>query len=162
VDALELRHRAKGSGSVCRAILATLPTWFGIAESVDDYVTVADRSPTVIASHHGRDVGLVTIVTHSPYAAEVYVMGVAPEYHRQGIGRTMLEHVEDSLAGAGVAFLQVKTQSARRADEGYDRTRAFYLSYGFRPLEEWPRLWGPENPALQMIKDVRARPRPGP
>jgi GNAT superfamily N-acetyltransferase len=162
VDALELRQRATGSGSVCRAILVTLPTWFGIAESVDDYVAVADRSSTVIASHNGRDVGLVTIVTHSPYAAEVSVMGVVPEYHRQGIGRTMLEHVEDALAGAGVEFLQVKTQSARRADEGYDRTRAFYLSYGFRPLEEWPRLWGPENPALQMIKNVAARPRPGP
>jgi GNAT superfamily N-acetyltransferase len=162
VEALELRHRPTGSGSRCREILATLPTWFGIPQSVEDYASVADRSPTVIASHDGRDVSIATIVTHSPYAAEVYVMAVVPEYHRQGIGRALLEQVEDSLAGAGVEFLQVKTQSARRADEGYARTRAFYLSYGFRPLEEWPLLWGPENPALQMIKNVISRPRPRP
>jgi GNAT superfamily N-acetyltransferase len=162
VDALELRRRATGSGPVCRTILATLPAWFGIAESVDDYVAVADGSPTVIAAHNGRDVGFVTIVTHGRYAAEVYVMAVVPEYHRRGIGRTMLEHAEDALAATGVEFLQVKTQSARRADDGYRRTRAFYLAYGFRPLEEWPRLWGPENPALQMIKNVTAHLRPGP
>jgi GNAT superfamily N-acetyltransferase len=162
VATFELRHRSEGSGPVCRAILATLPGWFGIAASVDDYVAVADRWPTVIASHSGGDVGLATFVTHSPYAAEVSVMGVVPEYHRRGIGRAMLEHVEDALARAGVEFLQVKTQSARRSDEGYDKTRAFYLSYGFRPLEEWPLLWGPENPALQMIKTVTAHPRAGP
>ena len=146
---------------MCRAILDTLPSWFGIAASVDDYVAMADRSPTVIAAHHGRDVGIVTVVTHSPFAAEVYVMAVVPEYHRQGVGRTMLEHVEDSLAADGVEFLQVKTQSARSTDEGYTKTRAFYLSYGFRPLEEWPLLWGPENPALQMIKNVTAKPQSG-
>lgn len=162
VDALELRHRSDGSGPVCRHILTTLPAWFGIAASVDDYVSVADRWPTVIATHDGRDVGFATCVTHSPYAAEVSVMGVVPEFHRQGIGRALLGLVEDTLADAGVEFLQVKTRSARRADEGYDRTRAFYLSYGFRPLEEWPELWGPENPALQMIKNVTTHRRPGP
>ena len=30
--------------------------------------------------------------------------------------------------------------------------RAFYLACGFRPLEEFPTLWGPENPALQLVK----------
>ena len=41
-----------------------------------------------------------------------------------------------------------------KADDGYDRTRAFYLAYGFRPLEEFPDLWGAENPALQLIKTI--------
>jgi hypothetical protein len=35
---------------------------------------------------------------------------------------------------------------------GYERTRAFYIAGGFRPPEEFPNLWGPENPALQMVK----------
>jgi GNAT superfamily N-acetyltransferase len=154
---VHLREQPTGSGSICRSILGTLPTWFGIQQSVEDYVAVADRSPTVIASLDGEDIGFLTLVHHSPYASEVYVMAIVPDYHRCGIGRTMLKHVEASLARAGVEFLQVKTLSATHPDEGYEKTRAFYVAYGFRPLEEFPDLWGPENPALQLVKVVTAR-----
>ena len=66
----------------------------------------------------------------------------------------MLRRVEDTLAAQGVEFLQVKTLSAARPDADYDKTRAFYLAYGFRPLEEFPTLWDPSNPALQLIKSI--------
>ena len=59
-----------------------------------------------------------------------------------------------AFARAGTEFLQVKTLSAKHPDEGYEKTRAFYLAYGFRPLEEFPTLWSPESPALQLIKTV--------
>ena len=151
---VQLRDQPIGAGSICRSILGTLPSWFGIQESVEDYVAVADRSPTVIASLDGEDIGFVTLIHHSPYASEVYVMGVLPDHHRRGIGQKMLKHLEGRLARAGVEFLQVKTLSAKHPDEGYEKTRAFYLAYGFRPLEEFPKLWGPENPALLLIKTI--------
>jgi len=138
----------------CRKILKALPTWFGIPASVEDYVATADRSPTVIASLGDEDVGLLTLVRHSRYSAEVYVMAVLPELHRQGIGRELLGHAEDVLAADGVEFLQVKTLSPSKTDDGYDKTRAFYLAYGFRPLEELRNLWGADNPALQVIKVI--------
>ncbi len=81
-------------------------------------------------------------------------MAVLPEYHRQGIGRALLRHAEAALATDGVEFLQVKTLAPSKPDEGYDKTRAFYLAYGFRPLEEFRDLWDAENPALQMIKAI--------
>ena len=152
---LSTRIETSGSGEICRMILEALPQWFGIPESVVDFVEVADRSPSVIASTHGNDVGITTIVSHSPYAAEVYVMGVLPEYHRNGIGRVMLRAAEAMLARSGVEFLQVKTRSGSKPDVGYEKTRAFYLAYGFRPLEEFPDLWDADNPALLMVKTVR-------
>jgi hypothetical protein len=66
----------------------------------------------------------------------------------------MLHRVEASLGASDVEFLQVKTLSAARPDEGYAKTRAFWLSCGFRPLEEFPTLWDADNPALQLIKTV--------
>jgi ribosomal protein S18 acetylase RimI-like enzyme len=155
-DDLQLRTQPTGAGPATRRILATLPTWFGLPASVNDYVAVADRTPTIVASLGGRDVGVATIVRHSEYSAEVYVMGVLPEYHRQGIGRTMLRHAEETLSREGVEFFQVKTLSPRHPDEGYKQTRAFYLAYGFRPLEEFPNLWSPDQPALQLVKAVAA------
>jgi len=155
--AVSTRIEESGSGRTCRTILDALPHWFGVPASVADYVSVADRSPSVIASADGREIGIATIVSHSPYAAEVYVMGVLPAWHRHGVGRAMLRAAEERLAGQGVEYLQVKTRGPSRPDEGYEKTRAFYLAYGFRPLEEFPLLWDADNPALQMIKTVGAR-----
>ena len=151
---LWLRSEAFGAGETCRRILTTLPTWFGIPASVEDYVATAERSPTVIAGLEDEEVGFLTMVRHSPYAAEVYVMAVLPDLHRQGIGRALLGYAEAMLGADGVEFLQVKTLAPSKPDEGYEKTRAFYLDYGFRPLEEFPDLWDPENPALQMIKAI--------
>jgi len=154
VGDLRIRDQPVGAGETCRRILKALPTWFGIPASVDGYVAAADRSPTVVASLGDEDVGLLTLVRHSRYAAEVYVMAVLPEFHRQGIGWALLRHAEATLAADGVEFLQVKTLAPSKPDEGYDETRAFYLAYGFRPLEELRDLWDAENPALQMIKAI--------
>ena len=132
----------------------TLPSWFGIPASVEDYVATANRSPTVIASLGNDDVGILTVVRHNQYAAEFYVMAVLPALHRQGSGRALLEQAEGRLADAGVEFLQVKTLAPSKPDDGYEKTRAFYRAYGFRPLEEFPDLWDADNPALQMIKVI--------
>jgi GNAT superfamily N-acetyltransferase len=150
----QLRVHLEGAGETVRGVLATLPTWFGVAESVEDYVAKADMHPTLVVAIHGEEVGILTLVVHTPYAAEVYVMGVVPEHHRQGIGRQMIEFAETWLRGRDIEYLQVKTLSPRSPDPGYAKTRDFYFAVGFRPLEEFPDLWQPENPALQMIKVI--------
>ena len=38
------------------------------------------------------------------------------------------------------------------------RTRAFYASRGFVPLEEFPLLWGEGNPCLQYVKALAPLP----
>jgi GNAT superfamily N-acetyltransferase len=149
---LQLDVRPDGSGGACRRVLAELPRWFGIPTSVEDYVAKADAQPTVVATLDGQDIGILTLVTHTPYAAEVYVMGVLPEHHRRGVGRAMLGLAETWLRARDIEYLQVKTLSPRHPDPGYVETRAFYLASGFRPLEEFPELWGADQPALQMVK----------
>jgi GNAT superfamily N-acetyltransferase len=150
-----LRLEVAGAGAVCRAILAELPQWFGIPAAVEEYVAFCDRSTTIVASVGKRDVGFLGIARHSVHSAEVHVMGVLPDYHRRGVGRRLLEYCERFLVAEGVDYLQVKTLSSRREHEGYGRTRAFYGAMGFRLLEEFPLLWDPANPALQLVKCLR-------
>ena len=149
---VRLRLQPTGSGDVCRSILATLPTWFGIDEANEDYVRTAETTPTIVASVGSDDVGLLTLVTHTPYAAEVHLMAVRPERHRRGIGRRMLQRAEDDLVASGIEYLQVKTLADTHPDPGYVATRSFYLATGFRPLEVLPDLWDPANPALLLVK----------
>jgi len=81
-------------------------------------------------------------------------MAVRPQYHRQGIGRLLVSHIEQLLVERGTDYLEVKTLGPSGPDEFYGRTREFYLAMGFAPIEE-TNLWGAENPCLIMIKDLR-------
>jgi GNAT superfamily N-acetyltransferase len=151
---LDVTLLGTGAGDLCAAILPTLPTWFGIPEANADYIVAADENPTFVAYDDGKPVGLTTITRFGDFAAEVHLMAVLPEHHRRGIGRQMLEAAEDWLRAQGVEYLQVKTLSASAPDEGYAKTREFYRAVGFRQLEEFPLLWDPSNPALQLIKKL--------
>lgn len=154
IEEFTLREQEHGSGAICRAILGELPNWFGIEEAVDHYVEFSSRSLTVVASAGTEDVGFLSLLEHGPFAAEIYVMGVRAAYHRRGIGRRLVARAERLGSDRGAEFLQVKTLSERRDNPFYAATRAFYLSCGFRPLEEFPTLWGEANPALQLVKHL--------
>jgi GNAT superfamily N-acetyltransferase len=87
-------------------------------------------------------------------------MAVDPGWHRRGAGRALVAALEADLIADGVRFLQVKTLGPSSPDPGYERTRQFYASAGFQPLEENAELWF-GNPCLIMIKVLSAMPNPG-
>jgi len=144
------------SGAV-EPILRALPQWFGIEDATQMYIRAADDHPTILAVDTERanlPIGFLTLLHHSADAAEVYAMGVLPEYHRRGVGRALTDAAERRLRAMGVTFLQVKTLSDKHPDLGYQKTRAFYLARGFCLLEEFPDLWGADNPCWQLVKVV--------
>jgi GNAT superfamily N-acetyltransferase len=144
-------------------LLRLLPQWFGIESSIIEYVESARRLPTYLAwpaarpaggQDLRRPLGVLLAARHFPCSAEIYLMAVDPAVHRSGIGRALVTALEADLIAEGVQFLQVKTLGPSRPDPGYERTRLFYASVGFLPLEEIGDLW-PENPCLKMIKSLR-------
>jgi GNAT superfamily N-acetyltransferase len=141
-----------GGGAICAELVATVPHWFGKAQANEEYRRVADRCPTLVAMENGHAVGFLTVVRHSPHAAELHVMAVRPELHRNGIGRMLVAETEDRLRSEGVEYLQVKTLSASAGDKPYLGTLAFYTALDFRVLEEMPSLWDADNPAVLLIK----------
>jgi ribosomal protein S18 acetylase RimI-like enzyme len=149
---MKLAWLEEGGGAICAELLATVPHWFGMTDANERYQRVADRCPTLIALDNGRAVGFLTVVRHSPHAAELHVMAVRPELHRNGIGRMLVAAAEDRLRSDGVEYLQVKTLSASAGDELYLGTLAFYTALDFRVLEEMPSLWDADNPAVVLIK----------
>jgi hypothetical protein len=52
----------------------------------------------------------------------------------------------------GLSLLHVKTLAPDVDDAGYASTRAFYRTMGFRPLETFTEIWGPDDPCLLLVR----------
>jgi len=149
---MELAGPLPDTSADCERILRSLPRWFGIEESLLEYVRDSARFPTFHALEDGRSVGFLTVREHFRQSWEVHCIGMLAERRGQGLGKKLHAHVEHWLAGRGVQFLQVKTLADTHPSKEYAETRAFYASLGYKPLEVFPTFWGPRLPVLQLVK----------
>jgi len=151
---LEITSPEFNLGKICEKVLRDLPDWFGIEQSIVDYVNQIDDFPTITAKLHGEVVGFITMNKHFDKSAELHVLAVKKAHHRSGIGRKLFQAAEKHLKEQGVEFVQVKTISANSPDKPYGETRKFYGAMGYTALEEFPDMWDKRNPCLQMIKRI--------
>ena len=140
--------------AAARAILEDLPEWFGLPESTASYIRESREQPFWADLEGACVQGFITLKETSPHTAEVAVMGVAPAYHRRGIGRALFQALRAYARDRGYAFLQVKTVEEGRY-AAYDRTAAFYRSMGFLELECFPTLWDPWNPCQIYVMALK-------
>lgn len=148
---------ADEKSDICNDTLRALPNWFGVEASIVDYVEQVKTMPLFAAFDCSNPVGFVAIKVHYPNAAEVCVMGVMSEYHRQGIGKMLMKCCDEYCMNNGIEFLTVKTLDESRESKSYEKTRLFYQSVGFKPLEVFPLLWDKDNPCLFMAKSFARR-----
>ncbi len=135
---------------IVRAVLESLPEWFGIQDAIDKYVTDSAEQITVAAFDERKPIGFVCLKETGKATVELCVMGVLKEYHRQGIGNRMFEETKNIAVLKGYSFIQVKTVRTGKYRE-YDDTNKFYLRLGFKEFEVFPELWGEENPCQIYI-----------
>jgi ribosomal protein S18 acetylase RimI-like enzyme len=137
-------------------LLGELPEWFGMPDANANYVAEAGHLPTVAALDGDTVVGACVLREHNSDSVEIELLAVTPARHREGIGRALVAAVEDDACARGVRLLHVKTFGPSGDSEPYARTRAFYESVGFVPLEERTDIWGPGNPCLILVKPLDA------
>ena len=162
MDRLDIREAGAHDLPVCEDILRSLPDWFGIEESIQEYAAAIRKMPTVAATRNGQVIGFLALHRHNEVTAEIHVMAVREEYHRAGAGSALVAAAERWSREQGCRLLEVKTLGPSHPSEHYQRTRAFYAARGFLPLEELEGLW-PGNPCLIMVKVLgAATPEEGP
>lgn len=132
--------------------MRSLPRWFGIEESLLEYVRDSERFPTFFASIEEKPVAFLTVREHFPQSWEVHCIAVQASTRGTGIGRRLHTHVEAWLQSQGARFLQVKTLAASHPSSEYAESREFYARIGYMPLEVFPTLWEPGLPVLQLVK----------
>lgn len=151
---------AREKSAVCESILRALPEWFGIEKSIVEYARESAHMPFYAAfenaaSADAAPAGFVALKEHNACTAELYVLGVRPQFHRRGLGSLLVDACVRRCLQSGREFLTVKTLDASRENAAYAKTRRFYAALGFRPLEVFPTLWGEENPCLFLARYLK-------
>ena len=116
---------------ILETLTARLPEWFAQAEANRHYAEHAEILEAWVAWIDDRPGGLLLLKRHSAVSAEIYWLGVAPDHHRQGIGRALIGAVEHRLKEEKIRFLFVMTLHPEDPYEPYRRTRLFYERMGF-------------------------------
>lgn len=99
-----------------------------------DLARVLDEDPggVDVALINGAVTGWVGTRIHAEDSmGEIYVIAVAPEHQRQGVGRALLDHAHDRVHHAGMKMIMVETGG----DPGHALARASYEAAGY---ERWP------------------------
>lgn len=136
---------------IAREVLNDLPEWFGIPESIENYIKESQAKPFLASFYKDEQVGFVVLGASSPDCAEIFVMGVNKKFHHHGAGRELNNAYEDLAKSLGYTYTQVKTVQSGHYDE-YDITNKFYKAVGYKELEVFPDLWDEWNPCQIYIK----------
>lgn len=141
-----------------RRILEALPEWFGDREAIMNYghAAGAEAFDSLLAVDDHATVAVALVRRHFPESAELHLIAVDPGRRGNGIGRMLVDHIAEVLAGDGCRFLTVHTVAASFASDAYAQTRAFYRSVGFIPLEEHDNLDWP-GPSVILVRSLVAR-----
>jgi GNAT superfamily N-acetyltransferase len=106
----------------------------------------------------GTVTGFAIAARKSPAGAEILWMAVDAGWRGRGHGTTLLGHVLDHLAAAGISVVEVKTLDASSGYSPYEATRAFWERNGFVHVDTIDPLpgWEPGNPAAIYVAALRA------
>ena len=99
----------KEKEKISRDILNDLTEWFGMPESMEEYITDSKDKPFIACFMDNEAVGFVVLNSTSADCADIFVMGIKKNYHRMGIGTKLNDAYEELARKLGYTYTQVKT-----------------------------------------------------
>ncbi|MBP5565827.1 MAG: GNAT family N-acetyltransferase, partial [Lachnospiraceae bacterium] len=138
---------------IARTVLEALTQWFEVEESREGYIRDCVDWTFLAAKEDDKVMGFLCLKETGNVTVELAVMGVLKEYHRNGVGRELVEKAKEIAKAEGYEFMQVKTVQMGMYED-YDKTNYFYIGCGFKKLEVFPLLWDEANPCQIYIMSL--------
>ena len=136
--------------AAAREVLEDLTQWFEVEESREGFIRDSAEQLFLAAKDNGKIIGFLCLKKTGNATVELAVMGVKKKYHRNGVGRELVEKAKEAAKAQGYEFMQVKTVKMGMYED-YDITNRFYISCGFKELEVFPTLWDEANPCQVYV-----------
>jgi ribosomal protein S18 acetylase RimI-like enzyme len=150
---LHIRQIIREDHATIVAMAKLLPQWFtelGIQRIARDLQT----QNGLVALEDENIAGFVTYaITVDETAAELTWIAVHPNLHRKGIGRSLVEALEEVLVRLGASALEVSTVADSVEYEPYARTRSFYHALGFSDIRV-DRGWYPSGDDRLLLRKL--------
>ncbi len=137
-----------------RLVLEALSGWFEIPEAREQYIKECREQIFLAAKENNKTTGFICLKETGKDTAEIAVMGVLKECHRQGTGKKLVMAAKDIATAKGYSFLQVKTVQMGLYKD-YDKTNFFYRNVGFKEFEVFPMLWDKDNPCQVYVMSLK-------
>ena len=139
---------------IARTVLEGLKEWFEVEESREGYIRDCADWTFLAAKDGEKTMGFLCLKETGKSTVELAVMGVLKEYHRQGIGRQLVDQAKKVAESSGYEFMQVKTVKMGMYED-YDKTNEFYISCGFKEFELFPLYWDEANPCQIYVMSLK-------
>jgi ribosomal protein S18 acetylase RimI-like enzyme len=126
-------------------IATALPAWFTRSGICSMQADLRYQCGFVAEDANKEVVGFISFFVNQG-KAEIGWIGIRPDRHRQGVGRSLLHRLLKELESTQVSELYVHTLGDTVDYEPYQRTRKFYRQMGF---QDFKRIAHPENPECE-------------
>ena len=93
---------------VTRYILESLTEWFGILEAREEYIRDSVGKTFFSAYNDDKPIGFLYLKQTGKDTAELAVMGVLKEFHRNGIGKSLFECAKKHVAKRDSLLFKLK------------------------------------------------------
>lgn len=110
---------------------------------------VRDRDSVVLIARLGATIAGFAIMRYGDDVAHLNLLAVAPAHRRRGIGRALLQWLEETALTAGTFIIGLELRAENAA------ARGFYRALGYRELGQIPGYYQGVESAIRMSRDVR-------
>jgi [ribosomal protein S18]-alanine N-acetyltransferase len=114
--------------------------------------SIRDSDVNVLVACIRANIAGFAIMRYRDDDAHLDLLAVAPPYRRAGVGRQLLEWLEECAVVAGIFSVALEV---RAANEGAQR---FYRRMGYHTLVHLPGYYQGVEAALRMGRDLSCRP----
>lgn len=116
---------------------------------------IEDRECITLIARDGRVIAGFAILVFGDEVAHLDLIAVRPAYRRRGIGRRMMQWLEESALVAGIASISLELRAGNRAG------RDFYAALGYTEEHVIERYYRGRESAIRMVHDLRVCPAAG-
>jgi ribosomal-protein-alanine N-acetyltransferase len=108
-------------------------------------VIARDQNPVA-----GNHIAGFIIAQFGDESVHIALLGVAAEYRRQGLGRRLIQWVEETASVAGLFLIRLEVRAAKRD------ARHFYASLGYRETGRVTGYYSGIEDAIKLSRDLSA------